>query len=68
MLYSDKAEGLYESIVSEFLPTSHRTSFKSIFDEENHALALENADSIAKKVYEDEAKARIPLRSIILKK
>lgn len=90
----DKAEGLYESIVSEFpkeaeaywgiclckygieyvddpasgakIPTCHRTSFKSIFDEENYALALENADVIAKKVYEDEAKAIDVLQKDIL--
>ncbi len=90
----DKAEGLYESIVTEFpkeaeaywgiclckygieyvddpatgakIPTCHRTSFKSIFDDENYALALENADVIAKKVYEDEAKAIDVLQKDIL--
>ena len=90
----DKAEAIYESIVSEFpeepeaywgiclckygieyvddpatakkIPTCHRTSFRSIFDEENYKLALEYADVVAQKIYRDEARAIDTLQKDIL--
>lgn len=90
----DKAEAIYESIISEFpeepeaywgiclckygieyvddpatakkIPTCHRTSFKSIFDEENYKLALEYADVVAQKIYRDEARAIDTLQKDIL--
>lgn len=39
------------------VPTCHRTSFDSIMDDINFEQALENADTVARKVYRDEAKA-----------
>ena len=90
----DKAEGIYEGIVSEFpeeaeaywgiclckygieyvddpatgdkIPTCHRTSFKSIFDEENYILALKHSDDEAKSVYGQEAAAIDRLQKDIL--
>lgn len=90
----DKAEAIYESIISEFpeeaeaywgiclcrygieyvddpktgakIPTCHRTSFKSIFEDDNYKQALENADVVAQKVYRDEARAIDALQKDIL--
>ncbi len=39
------------------VPTCHRTSFDSIMDDINFEQALENADTVARKVYREEAKA-----------
>ena len=38
------------------IPTCHRTSFESIFEDENFELAQEYADSVAQKIYREEAK------------
>ena len=38
-------------------PTVHRAQFTSIFDDDNYKLALENADSYQRIIYEEEAKA-----------
>lgn len=90
----DKAEGIYESIISEFpeeaeaywgiclcrygieyvddpatakkVPTCHRTSFGSIFDDENYKQAIENADVVAQKIYRDEARVIDNLQKDIL--
>ena len=90
----DKAEGIYESIISEFpeeaeaywgiclcrygieyvddpatakkMPTCHRTSFGSIFDDENYKQAIENADVVAQKIYRDEARIIDNLQKDIL--
>ena len=90
----DKAEGIYESIISEFpeeaeaywgiclcrygieyvddpatakkIPTCHRTSFGSIFDDENYKQAIENADVVAQKIYRDEARIIDNLQKDIL--
>ena len=37
------------------IPTCHRTSFESIFDDENYKTAVEKADVIAQGVYKEEA-------------
>ena len=39
------------------VPTVHRAQFTSIFDDDNYKLALENADSYQRIIYEGEAKA-----------
>ena len=39
------------------IPTCHRSSFDSIFEDGDFEQALENADAVAKKVYREEAKA-----------
>ena len=39
------------------VPTVHRAQFTSIFDDDNYKLALENADSYQRIIYEEEAKA-----------
>lgn len=37
------------------IPTCHRTSFESIFDDENYKMAIEKSDVIAQGVYKEEA-------------
>ena len=37
------------------IPTCHRTSFESIFDDENYKMAIEKSDVIAQGVYREEA-------------
>ena len=39
------------------VPTVHRAQFTSIFDDDNYKLALKNADSYQRIIYEEEAKA-----------
>ena len=39
------------------VPTVHRAQFTSIFDDNNYKLALKNADSYQRIIYEEEAKA-----------
>ena len=48
------------------IPTCHRTSFGSIFDDENYKQAIENADFYARFIYNDEAKAIDSLQKDIL--
>ena len=48
------------------IPTCHRSSFESIFDDPNFEQALENADSAARAVYRNEAKAIEELRKGIV--
>ena len=38
------------------IPTCHRTSLESIFDDSNFELAQEYADSVAQRLYREEAK------------
>ena len=38
------------------IPTCHRSSFESIFDDSNYEQALENTDAVARSVYREEAK------------
>ena len=37
------------------IPTCHRTSFESIFDDENYKIAIEKSDAIAQEIYKEEA-------------
>ena len=48
------------------VPTCHRTSYDGIFEEENFQMALEYADSVAHKVYREEAKEIDRLQKAIL--
>ena len=48
------------------IPTCHRSSFNSVFDDENYEQTIENADSEAKTVYREEAKAIEDLRKSII--
>ena len=38
------------------VPTCHRSSYESVMDDSNLDMALENADSVASKLYREEAK------------
>ena len=49
------------------IPTCHRTSFESIFDDDNYKKAVLYSDSVAKDVYENEANAIDSLQKDILK-
>lgn len=88
----DKAAGIYESIVADFLeeaeaywglvlckygieyvddpatgkkiPTCHRSSFDSILEDSDFDQACENADTVARKVYREEAKQIEELRKL----
>lgn len=48
------------------IPTCHRTSFESIFDDSNFDMALEYSDVIAQRVYREEAKEIDRLQKAIL--
>lgn len=48
------------------IPTCHRTSYESIFDDTNFDMACENADSLAMNVYRNEAKEIDRLQKEIL--
>lgn len=48
------------------IPTCHRTSFESIFDDNNFEMALENADAVAVNVLRNEAKEIDRLQKQIL--
>ena len=48
------------------IPTCHRTSFESIFDDSNFEMALEYADLAAQRVYREEAKEIDRLQKSIL--
>lgn len=51
---------------AEKIPTCHRTSFESIFNDSNYNKAITYADPVAKGVYESEAKAIDVLQNDIL--
>ena len=51
---------------AEKIPTCHRTSFESIFNDSNYNQAISYADPVAKSVYESEAKAIDVLQKDIL--
>ena len=51
---------------AEKIPTCHRTSFESIFNDSNYNQAISYSDSVAKGVYESEAKAIDALQKDIL--
>ena len=44
------------------IPTCHRSSFDSVMEDSDFEQALENADTVARRVYRDEAKAIEELR------
>ncbi|MBO4982977.1 MAG: leucine-rich repeat protein [Clostridia bacterium] len=48
------------------IPTCHRSSFNSVFDDENYEQTIENANPEAKTVYREEAKAIEELRKSII--
>ena len=48
------------------IPTCHRSSFESVMDDSNFEQALENADTLARSVYRDEAKQIEELRKGII--
>lgn len=48
------------------IPTCHRSSFDSIMDDENFEQVMENSDSVARKVYREEAKTIENIRKGIL--
>lgn len=48
------------------IPTCHRTSFGSIFDDDNYKQAIENAELSAQRVYRNEAKVIDRLQKDIL--
>ena len=50
-------EYVEDPLTHKRVPTVHRAQFTSIFDDENYKLALENADSYQRILYEEEAKA-----------
>lgn len=48
------------------IPTCHRSSFESVMDDPDFEQVMENADSVARKVYRTEAKAIEELRKGII--
>ena len=48
------------------VPTCHRSSFENVLDDQNFEQACENADSIARRVYRDEARQIEELRKGII--
>ena len=48
------------------IPTCHRSSFDSVMEDENFELATEYADTVAKRVYRDEAKQIEDIRKGII--
>ena len=48
------------------IPTCHRSSFESIMDDSDFDQTLENADSVARKVYREEAKVIEEIRKGII--
>ena len=51
---------------AEKIPTCHRTSFESIFNDSNYNQAISYSDPVAKNIYESEAKAIDVLQKDIL--
>lgn len=48
------------------IPTCHRASFESIMDDEDFEMVMENADSVSRSVYRDQAKQIEELRKGIM--
>ncbi len=48
------------------IPTCHRSSFESIFDDDNFEMVMENADPVARDIYRSEAKTIEEIRKGIL--
>ena len=67
--YPEEAEGYWGLILCRYgieyvddpatgkkIPTSHRTSFDSIMDDEDFEMVMENSDAVSRSVYREEAK------------
>ena len=48
------------------IPTCHRSSFESVMDDENFEMVMENADSVARAIYREEAKVIEEIRKGII--
>ncbi len=55
-----------DPVTGKKVPTCHRSSFDSVMEDSNFEQACENADSVARRVYRDEAKAIEELRKGII--
>ncbi|GEM_PF-297282 len=55
-----------DPLTGKKVPTCHRSSFESIFDDNNYEMVMEYADAVAKRVYRDEAKKIEDLRKGII--
>lgn len=55
-----------DPVTGKKIPTCHRSSFESIMDDGNFELTLEYADSVAKKLYREEAKQIEEIRKGII--
>lgn len=55
-----------DPVTGKKIPTCHRSSFESIFDDNNYELVMEYADAVSKRVYRDEAKKIEDLRKGII--
>ena len=77
--YEDEAEAPWGLVLCKYgieyvddpktgkkIPTCHRSSFDSVFDDANFDLVMENADTIARGVYREEAKQIEELRKGII--
>lgn len=77
--YSEEAEGYWGLILCRYgieyvddpatgkkIPTCHRSSFDSIMDDEDFEMVMENADSVSRAVYREEAKYIEELRKGII--
>lgn len=59
-------EYIDDPATAQKVPTCHRSSFASVWEDSNYEQAIENADMIAQSVYRDEAKKLEKLRKEIL--
>ena len=77
--FPEEAEGYWGNLLCKYgieyvddpatgdkVPTCHRSSFESIMDDEDFELVMENADSIARGVYREQAKQIEELRKGIV--
>ena len=77
--FSEEAEAYWGLVLSKYgieyvddpatgkkIPTCHRSSFESVLDDNNYELTLEYADTLAKRVYREEAKQIEEIRKGII--
>ncbi len=55
-----------DPVTKKKIPTCHRSSFDSVMDDPNFDLVMENADSISRRVYREEAKQIEEIRKGII--
>ncbi len=55
-----------DPLTAKKIPTCHRSSFESVFDNDNFELVMEYSDSVSRAVYRDEAKQIEELRKGII--